>query len=186
MVPAGSPAVPTAAHWTAPDRLRSGDAEASRCLLATGCAAVLYRVSAHRASLVEGRAFMAYSTESIFPMDLGAPAHQSCDGPARFRCMDADAVKASLVEGRAQLRRCSGQDRERPVVHRYDVLDAEQADRQRRLARPHREVAADRQEGELRGVELTDQRHVPERGRVAREIEAEPVLELDDQADRVP
>jgi hypothetical protein len=66
-------------------------------------------------------------------------------------------------------------------VDRHDVLDAEQAGVAGRLARAHREVPADRQEGELWRVQP---RSAPchEGGCVAREIEPEPVR-FDDQAD---
>ena len=55
----------------------------------------------------------------------------------------------------------------------------------RRRGRIHREVAADRQEGERRPVPLADQAHVAEHVRVAGEVEPEAVLELDDEADRL-
>ena len=65
------------------------------------------------------------------------------------------------------------------------VLDAEQLHRQRRLARTHREVAADRQERDVGPVQLADQPHVAEHVGVAGVIEAEAVLDLDHEAGRL-
>ena len=56
-----------------------------------------------------------------------APDRRS-DGPARLRRVDLDIAEAARGERRAELVRRPGEDRERPVVHRQDVLHAEQLD----------------------------------------------------------
>ena len=50
-------------------------------------------------------------------------------------------------------------------------------------ARPHREVAADGQEGDVGPMQLADELHVAEDVRVAGEVDPPPILQLDDEAD---
>jgi hypothetical protein len=61
-----------------------------------------------------------------------------------------------------QLIRRSREDRERPVMDRDDVLDAEQLGGDRGAARAYRVVAADRQERQFRRVQLADAAQVAE------------------------
>ena len=78
-----------------------------------------------------------------------------------------------------------GQERERPVVARDAAVDAEEFERDGRLARIHREVAADRQDRDVGRVEARDQLHVAEDARVAGEVQLRPVLDLDHEARRL-
>ena len=96
---------------------------------------------------------------------------------------------ASICDARRelpQLVRRSGQERERPVVARDDAVRRRAARRPRRLARIHREVAADRQDGDVGRVEAADQLHVAEHAGVAGEVDLLAVLELDDDPAGLP
>ena len=99
--------------------------------------------------------------------------------------MDGDIAQAAVRQRGSQLVRRPGQDRERAVVERDDVLHAEQLHGQRRRRRVHREVPTDRQHGEIRVVQVADQRHVAEDLRVAGVIDAVAILELHDEARRI-
>ena len=67
-------------------------------------------------------------------------------------------------------------------MHGDDGLDAQQRDGLRRPLRAHRVKAADGQEGGVELAQLGDHSHVAKNVRVAGEVDAEPVLELDDKS----
>jgi hypothetical protein len=62
--------------------------------------------------------------------------------------MDDDLAEPARSKGLSELVRRARQDRERPVVHRHDIGDRQQLDGLSRSVRIHREVAADREEGQ--------------------------------------
>src|SRR5215218_3309858 len=76
------------------------------------------------------------------------------------------------------------QEREGAVVYRDDVPDAEEPSGVCSLEGAHYHLVADRQESEVRAVELPDQLHVAEDGGVSRVVELEAALELDYVAHR--
>ena len=92
---------------------------------------------------------------------------------------DLDSRRRELPQlvGRA------GEDRERAVVARDALRDAEELERDGRLLRVHRVVAADRENRDVRRVEPLDQLHVAEDVRVAREVDLRAVLDLEHEAD---
>jgi hypothetical protein len=67
----------------------------------------------------------------------------------------------------------------------YHSGNAKQLHRLGGCARTHREVAADGQEGDVRAVQLANERHVPEHIRVSGEIDAPSVLQLEHEPDRL-
>ena len=89
---------------------------------------------------------------------------------------------APRLDQRLQLVGRAGQRRERAVVHRHHLAHAEQLARLRRRRRIHRVVIADRQERDLRRVELADQPHVAEERRVAGEVDRAAVFQADHEA----
>jgi hypothetical protein len=70
-------------------------------------------------------------------------------------------------------------------VARNARAHAEELERDGRLSRVHRVVAADRQEGDLRPVEARDQLHVAEHVGVAGHVDARAVLELEHESARL-
>src|SRR5918994_1200994 len=84
-----------------------------------------------------------------------------------------------------KLLRGARHEREGPVVHRDDVLYAEEPGRVGRLERAHHYLVADGQQGEVRVVDLPNQAHVAEDRSVARVVQLEATLELDDVAHRL-
>ncbi len=70
-------------------------------------------------------------------------------------------------------------------MDRHDVLDPEQLDGKGGLAWPHRVVTADRQECDVRPMELADQPHVAEHVRVAGVVQTEAVLQLEHEPGRL-
>jgi dienelactone hydrolase len=78
----------------------------------------------------------------------------------------------------AQLLRPPGERRERAEVHRDHLARAKQFARQRGLARAHGEQVADRQNRQLRMVELFDQVHVRKHVGIAGEIERAAIGEV--------
>ena len=85
----------------------------------------------------------------------------------------------------AELSGRPGEQREGPPVDRENVADAQEVDGDRGGSRVHREMAADRQHRQVRRVELANEPHVAEDRRIARVVDAIPVLELDDEAHRL-
>ena len=63
--------------------------------------------------------------------------------------------------------------------------DAQEFDSDRRSLGVHREMTADRQQCDIRVPQFLDQTHVPEQGRVAGMVDPGPVLELDNEPDRL-
>ncbi len=82
-----------------------------------------------------------------------ALAHQNATVSPGLGRDDLDAGRGELAE---RVRR-SRQQAEGPVMTRHDSDDAEQLDRDRGLARAHREVVADREDGHVRRVDAPDQ-----------------------------
>ena len=78
-----------------------------------------------------------------------------------------------------------GQQGERRVVARHDAPRADQLCRHRRLSRSHREVVADREDGDVRRVDPADQRHVAEDVRVTGEVERRLAGRLDHEPARL-
>src|SRR5581483_5365524 len=99
------------------------------------------------------------------------------DRPARLQ---RDDVRVRLLP--PELVRGAAQDRERAEVARHDARVAEQLDGHGGLARPHREVVADRQDRVVGLPEPADQRHVAEHARVAGEVDGLALLEADHEA----
>src|SRR5581483_11150999 len=81
-----------------------------------------------------------------------------------------------------QLVRRSDERREGAVMARHAALDAEQLERECRLAWIHRVVAADREDGDVRLVQPGDELHVAEDARVAGEVDPGAVHPDDDAA----
>ena len=105
--------------------------------------------------------------------------------PPRLGVEDDDVAEPSLGQLRAQPVRRAGEDRERAVVGRDDLLHAEQLGGLGRLEGPHRVEVADREHRRVRRVELADQGHVAEHARVAGDVDLEPVLERDNESGRL-
>ena len=70
-------------------------------------------------------------------------------------------------------------------MERYYGRNAEQFHSLGGSARAHREVAADWQEGDVRAMQLADERHIPEHVRVSCEVDAPSVLQLEHEPDRL-
>src|SRR4051794_25120311 len=84
-----------------------------------------------------------------------------------------------------QLLRRAGEKPERSPVRGDAALDADQLECDGCLARAHRVVIADREDGDVRLVDAADQLHVAEHAGVAREVEHGAVLGGDDDAARL-
>ena len=87
---------------------------------------------------------------------LGAHPQRAID-LAGLQGVDDDVAEAARGELRAELVRRPAQDRDGAVVDREHLAHAEELDRQCRLARPHRVVPADRQERDVRVIQLADE-----------------------------
>src|SRR5258706_10005796 len=107
------------------------------------------------------------------------------EGHSTLEVVDMHVHEAATGQRGLQVRWRSRENRERPEVDRDDLLDPEELDRRGSLAGPHRVVAADRQEREIRPVELADERQVAEDRRVSGVVDPATVLELDDEPGRL-
>ena len=105
-------------------------------------------------------------------------------GPDATRLLRHSAVSPGFRSstwtpfGATRVRNASGvpgQSREGAPVDRQHLLDAKHVARERGFLGPHREEVADWQTGDLRSVEVGDEAHVAEHGRVAGEVHGGPV-----------
>src|SRR5215210_4069713 len=94
-----------------------------------------------------------------------------------------ECVRSDSGEVILELLRRAGEEREGPIVDGHDVPYAQEASGVGGFEGAHDDLVADRQQGEVGTVDLTYKAHVAEDGGVARMVELEPALELQDVPD---
>src|SRR5439155_24807280 len=102
---------------------------------------------------------------------------------ARFPGLERDDFDARCLL--PELVRGAGEQREGAVMARDAALAAEQLERDAGLARVHREVPADWEDGDVRRVDPADQLHVAENARVPGEVDRGAVFEREHEPGRL-